>query len=207
MFERGDEVFPRLGLAGGVALDPVMVEYYERIGYLPVAILNALGRIGWSLDEKTEILSREMLVENFTLDRVVKAPAGLDPDKLFNFQGHWMKELPEDEKVAGCVRFLVQAKLLAEPVGKATKAFVGKIVAAIGDRLKIFSDILDADFFFRDDITTDEKNFEKRVRKEGVPGRLTAFAEVLKTVEPFDAPTIEAALGSSARRSASRRVR
>ncbi len=195
MFERGDEVFPRLGLAGGVALDPVMVEYYERIGYLPVAILNALGRIGWSLDEKTEVLSREMLIENFTLDRVVKAPAGLDPDKLFNFQGHWMKELPAGDKVAGCVRFLVQAKLLTEPVTEATTAFVGQVVAAIGDRLKIFSDILDADFFFRDDIAVDEKNFEKRVRKEGVPGRLTAFAEVLKTVEPFEAPTIEAALG------------
>jgi glutamyl-tRNA synthetase len=195
MFERGDEVFPRLGLAGGVALDPVMVEYYERIGYLPVAILNALGRIGWSLDEKTEILSREMLVENFTLDRVVKAPASLDTDKLFNFQGHWMKELPAAEKVAGCVRFLVQAKLLTEPVSDTTTAFVGQVVAAIGDRLKIFSDILDADFFFRDDFTTDEKNFEKRVRKEGIPARLAAFAEVLKTVEPFDAPSIEAALG------------
>lgn len=195
MFERGDEVFPRLGLAGGVALDPVMVEYYERIGYLPVAILNALGRIGWSLDEKTEILSREMLIENFTLDRVVKAPASLDTDKLFNFQGHWMKELPHDEKVAGCVRFLVQAKLLTEPVAEPTTAFVGQVVAAIGDRLKIFSDILDADFFFRDDFTTDEKNFEKRVRKEGIPARLTAFAGVLRSLESFDAPSLETALG------------
>ena len=41
MFERGDEVFPRLGLAGAQGLDPVMVEYYERIGYLPEGVLNA----------------------------------------------------------------------------------------------------------------------------------------------------------------------
>ena len=57
MFEKADEVFPQLGLVGSAALDPVMGEYYERIGYLPAAVLNALGRIGWSLDDSTEIMS------------------------------------------------------------------------------------------------------------------------------------------------------
>jgi glutamyl-tRNA synthetase len=196
MFERGDEVFPRLGLAGAQGLDPVMVEYYERIGYLPEGVLNALGRIGWSLDEKTENMSLATMVEHFTLDRVVKAPAGLDPDKLFNFQGHWMKELAIGPKTDGCVRFLVQAKLLAEPVSDETRAYVQRIAEALGDRLKIFSDILDCDYFFTDVLRTDEKMFDKRVKKEGVPAHLAAFAEVLKTVAPFDAPSIEAALAA-----------
>ena len=38
--------------------------------------------------------------------------------------------------------------------------------------------------------------FDKRVKKEGVPAHLAAFAEVLKTVAPFDAPSIEAALAA-----------
>jgi len=194
MFDRADDVFPRLGLSGQAGLDPVMVEYYERIGYLPEGVLNALGRIGWSLDEKTEIMSLATLVEHFTLDRVVKAPAGLDPDKLYNFQGHWMKELALEPKTDGCVRFLVQAKLLAEPVSPETRAFVSKVVLALGDRLKIFADILDCDFFFTDSFRTDEKAFDKRVKKEGVPAHLTAFAETLKTLTPFDTPTIEQAL-------------
>ena len=120
MFEKADEVFPQLGLVGSAALDPVMVEYYEKIGYLPAAVLNALGRIGWSLDDTTEIISLATMIENFTLDRVVKAPAGFDPDKLYSFQGHWMKELPLEKKLAGCLPYLVQAKVISEPVSVET---------------------------------------------------------------------------------------
>jgi glutamyl-tRNA synthetase len=194
MFEKGDEVFPQLGLTGTSTLDPVMVEYYERIGYLPAAVLNALGRIGWSLDETTEILSLETMIANFTLDRVVKAPAGFDPDKLYSFQGDWMKALPLDEKLAGCLPYLVQAKLIAEPVTAEMRKFVEAVIVALGERLKVFSDILAAAYFFRDEYTIDEKNFEKRVRKVGVPAHLKAFRQRLERIEPFTLPSLEAAL-------------
>ena len=194
MFEKADEVFPQIGLAGSAALDPVMVEYYEKIGYLPAGVLNALGRIGWSLDESTEIMSLQTLIDNFTLDRVVKAPAGLDPDKMYNFQGHWMKELPLLDKIAGCLPYLVAAKLISEPVSAEMREFVSSIIVALGDRLKVFSDILDAGFFFREEISYDEKAFEKRVKKEGVPAHLAAFRDRLATLEPFTVPVIEAAL-------------
>ena len=64
----------------------------------------------------------------------------------------------------------------------------------MGERLKVFSDILAAGYFFRDEFACDEKNFDKRVRKEGVPAHLAAFKKRLETLEPFDVPTIEAAL-------------
>jgi glutamyl/glutaminyl-tRNA synthetase len=194
MFEKGDDVFPQLGLVGSSALDPVMVEYYERIGYLPAAVLNALGRIGWSLDDTTEIMSLDTMVQHFTLDRVVQAPAGFDPDKLFSFQGHWMKELPLDQKLAGCLPYLIQARLIAEPVAPATRQFVEQVIVALGERLKVFSDILSAGYFFRDEFTYDEKNFDKRVRKAGVPAHLAAFRQRLAALESFTVPVLEAAL-------------
>jgi glutamyl-tRNA synthetase len=194
LFERADEVFPRIGLTGSNALDPVMVEYYERIGYLPAGVLNALGRLGFSLDDKTEIMSLQMMIENFTLDRVVKAPAGLDPDKLFSFQGHWMRELPLEAKVDGCLPFLTAAGLIADPPTADARAFVRQVVEALGDRLKIFADILDADYFFKDEFAVDEKVFQKRVRKEGIPALLAEFRDRLRTVEPFTVEALEAAL-------------
>ncbi|MBS0261356.1 MAG: glutamate--tRNA ligase [Planctomycetes bacterium] len=194
MFERADEVFPQLGLGNSETLNPVMVEYYERIGYLPAAVLNALGRLGWSLDDSTEIMSLDTMVKHFTLDRVVQAPAGFDPDKLFSFQGHWMKELPLDQKVAGCLPYLVQAQLIAEPVTDAVRQYVEQIIVAWGDRLKLFSDILGARYFFRDDLVYDEKMFDKRVRKEGVPAHLAAFRQRLVEVDPFTVPNLETAL-------------
>ncbi len=93
LFEMADAVLPAIGLEISEGLNPVMVEYYERMGFLPEAVLNALGRLGWSFDDKTEFMSREFLVENFTLDRVVKGCAGFDPDKLLAYQEHWMGQL------------------------------------------------------------------------------------------------------------------
>ena len=101
MFEAADRVFPKLGLDAHGGLDPVMVEYYEKIGYLPDAVFNGLARLGWSYDDKTENMSRQFIIENFTLERVIKSPAGLDPDKLLSFQAHWMGQLPPEEKVSG----------------------------------------------------------------------------------------------------------
>lgn len=196
LFEKADEIFPQLGLAGSAALDPVMVEYYEKIGYLPAALLNALCRIGWSLDDSTEIMSLETMVSNFSLERVVKAPAGFDPDKLFSFQGHWMKELPLDQKVEGCLSYLQQAKLLPAVVTPADREFVSQIIVALGDRLKIFSDILATRFLFSDEYPVDEKNYEKRVRKAGLPGHLRAFAQRIAKQQPWSVPGLEAELGA-----------
>ncbi|MFM8220436.1 MAG: glutamate--tRNA ligase family protein, partial [Planctomycetaceae bacterium] len=196
LFERADEIFPQLGLAGSLALDPVMVEYYEKIGYLPAALLNALCRIGWSLDDSTEIMSLETMVSNFSLERVVKAPAGFDPDKLFSFQGHWMKELPADQKLEGCVSFLQQARLLPAEVTAEPREFVSQAIVALGDRLKIFSDILSTRFLFSDEYPVDDKNYEKRVRKLGMTAHLRAFAQRIAARQPWSVPGLEAELAA-----------
>jgi glutamyl-tRNA synthetase len=56
--------------------------------------LNALVRLGWSLDDQAEILSLADMKRKFTLERVIKSAAGLDPDKMLSFQSHWMSQLP-----------------------------------------------------------------------------------------------------------------
>jgi glutamyl-tRNA synthetase len=193
MFDAADQVFPQLGLGSSETLNPVMVEYYERIGYLPEGVLNALSRLGWSLDDKTEFMSLDTVVENFTLDRIVKNPAGLDPDKLFTFQAHWMNQLPVEKKLEGCLPYLVKAKIIPENYDEATRAFVARLITAIADRLKIFSDIIDyPEFFVADnELPFDEKAFEKRVREEGVRDFLTKYRQILADCEPFVAADIE----------------
>ena len=195
LFQRADEVFPKLGLAGSAALDPVMVEYYERLGYLPEAIINALGRLGWSLDEKTEIISRQTMIEHFTLDRIVKAPAGFDVEKLQSYQAYWMGQLSMDEKIDGCWPFLVKAGLVADvTLTSDIRSRLSQVLAAVGDRLKVFSDILDFDEFFQpgDEPRYDEKAFKQRlIDAPEAAGLLASLKEELATVEPFDAPTLD----------------
>lgn len=241
MFDRADEVFPKLGLGTSATLSPVMVEYYEKMGYLPAAILNALARLGWSLDDKTEILALPTVIENFTLDRIVKSPAGFDPDKLQAVQAHWMNQLPLEQKIDGCVPYLIKAGLVGTeesgvrgqeeevrdersevrdqrseakgqtfdsrqsdfstfasphslfPIPQPLREYVERVIRAMGDRLKLFSDILDYEEFFVPDerLAYDEKAFDKRLREPGAADLLRRFRERLATAEPFDAPTTD----------------
>jgi glutamyl-tRNA synthetase len=153
MFEDADRVFPQLKLGDSETLNPVMVEYYEKIGFLPHAVFNSLARLGWSLDDRTEFMTRKTIVENFTLDRIVKNPAGLDPDKLYSFQAHWMGELPLEEKVTRVMPYLGNAGLIgpAAQSDPAVRDYVSRVVEALGKRLRVASDILEADYFFRND--------------------------------------------------------
>ncbi len=192
--DKGDSVFPQIGLAGQHGLDPVMVEYYEKIGFLPAGVLNGLLRLGWSLDDKSEIFSLDDAIKLFTLDRVVKAPAGFDPDKLLSYQQHWMSQLSIEEKVSGCLPYLERAGLVASPTLQETREFVARLVVALGDRLKLFSDILDVPYFFREEVTYDEKEFGKRVRKDGVPALLSGYQTRIEQLPTWTAENLEATL-------------
>jgi glutamyl-tRNA synthetase len=194
MFEIADAVLPRLGLKSDESMNPVMVAFYEEVGFLPEAVFNALARLGWSLDDKTEYMSREQVIDNFTLDRVVKGSAGLDCDKLMSYQEHWMGRLSVDEKVEGCLRFLERANVVTAPAGDATEDLVRRLVEALGERLKLFSDVLSYDeYFVADDaFAYDEKAFEKRIRKAGAAGELLkAYADVLRSQSDFSAAALE----------------
>ena len=173
LFDAAADRLPRMGKELGEDLNPVMVRFYEEMGYLPEGVLNTLSRLGWSLDDHTEVMSLDTVAENFTLDRVVKNPAGLDPDKLYHFQGHWMAERPREDKVAHCAAVLAKTT-----VGEVDRDYLGRVIDALGDRLKLYTDILDADYLFEDfsgEVTFDEKAFKKRVLKAGVPELLRDF--------------------------------
>lgn len=168
LFELGDSVLSRLGFdASSDSLSPVMVAYYQQVGFLPAGILNALVRIGWSYDDQTEILSREEMQQKFSLERVIRSPAGLDPDKLISFQSHWMSQLSAAEKLDGCLSFLKAAGLIQTVDDPETRAYVAAVVDLTGDRLRVFGDIFQVDEFFVADesLSIDAKNFEKRVSK------------------------------------------
>ena len=180
LFDSAADRLPKLGLELGEDLNPVMVRFYEEMGYLPEALTNALARLGWSLDDHTEVMSRDTVAENFTLDRVVKNPAGLDPDKLFSFQSEWMSRRPREDKVRRCAEVLRRAGY-----DQVDEDYVGRVVDALGDRLKLYTDVLDVTYLFEPGVTYDEKAFGKRVAKAGVPELLRDFKT--ERLEPLPA--------------------
>ena len=166
-------------------------QYIER-GYLPDALLNYLARLGWSYDATQEIFSRAELIEKFTLERVTSSPASHDQDKLFWIEGEWMKVLPLERKIAGVLPYLKSEGLVAEPVTDADRAKIEAVILALGDRLKVFSDILKLGrFFFTKEVVHDPDAVKRRLRKDTVPAMLAALDAVLAEVEPYDLATLE----------------
>ena len=194
LFQLGDEVLGKQGVdSSDDALSPVMVAYYRQVGFLPAGVLNALSRLGWSLDDETENMSLQTVQENFTLDRVVKGSAGLDPDKLMSYQAHWMSELSVEEKVAGCSAMLSQAGIISESPSADVSERVSKVVALVGDRLRVFGEILSMDEFFvaADELEFSEKDFQKRVVKpENAVDLLSSVRSLLADQEDFSSDAL-----------------
>jgi nondiscriminating glutamyl-tRNA synthetase len=176
-------------------LNPATVAFYHELGYLPEGLINYLGRLGWSLDDKTEFMTIQQMIENFSLDRVNDSPASFDPDKLYWLAGEHMKLLPIDQRIAGCIPFLVRAKLIAEPVDSTTMERLNRIVEAMGDRLKLFSDILlYAPPFLKAEPEYDPEAIENVLKKPGVADLLRGLSDALSKCDPFDAATTEKAM-------------
>lgn len=176
------------GITGDADLNPVMVEFYSRVGYLPHAVVNYLLLLGWSLDDKTEFFTREEMIANFSLERVGKGSASFDPDKLSAFQDHYMQALDVEKKVTLAAPFLAAAGLQADP------ARLRAVLRAAADRLKVAGDILNYRAFFEaDDVFTyDQKAFEKRIAKaEGAKDLLSGFRDRLGGADPFVAASLE----------------
>ncbi|HTM54989.1 MAG TPA: glutamate--tRNA ligase [Pirellulales bacterium] len=194
--EHGLAIARAMGLeTSAETFNPVIVDFYEQVGYLPDAIINYLLLLGWSLDDKTEFMSRKMMIENFSLERVTKAPASFDPKKLWAFEDHYMQQMPLKQKVSAMLDYLQRARLVQTPAPCDVGPKLTRIVEAAGDRLKVLGDILAyADFFFQTEVHYDEKAFEKSLRKPGAAELLSRFRHRIAKIEPFDVAALEAGM-------------
>ncbi len=198
LYERGRRIAERIGAPmSPETFNPVVIDFYETIGFLPEAVLNYLVLLGWSLDDSTESFSRAEMLAHFSLERVGKSAASLDVNKLLAFQQRAMASLSPAEKVPLCLPILERAALVASPVDDTTRHYVEGVIAAAGDRIVIAGDILEFDDFLLadDQLPYDEKTFDKRLRKPAdAVELLQAFRDVLSNVEPWEASSLDQAL-------------
>jgi len=200
VMEHGQAIATRIGLpVDADTFNPVIVDFYRAVGYLPWAIDNYLALLGWSYDDKTEFFSRAQLVEKFSLERINSSPASFDPKKLWAVQDHYMTSLSTDDKLGLMLPYLIKAGLVSDPPLAAQAATVRQVIEASGDRLKVAGDILAyADFFLIEEPPMDPEAVAKRLSTPTSRSHLEAFAARLAAVEPFEPAAIEQALKATA---------
>jgi glutamyl-tRNA synthetase len=194
LMKHGRKVAEALGVpVDPNTFNPVVVDFYEQVGYLPEAINNYLALLGWSLDDQTEHFSRGELVQHFSLERVNKSAASFDPKKLWSFQDWHMQQLPLAQKVERVLPYLQRAGLVAAPPTDDERAKIEQVVRAAGDRIKTSGDILDYGYFFvaDDKLAYDEKAFGKAFGKPGATDLLAKYCGELAGADPFEAQALE----------------
>ncbi|WP_101756622.1 glutamate--tRNA ligase [Oceanicoccus sp. KOV_DT_Chl] len=80
--------------------NPTSILYYQRMGYLPEALVNYLGRMGWSMPDEREKFSLAEMLEQFDIQRVSLGGPIFDVEKLSWLNGLWIREDFNTEQLA-----------------------------------------------------------------------------------------------------------
>jgi glutamyl-tRNA synthetase len=194
LYDHGLRIAQAIGHpTSGETFNPVIVDFYQTVGYLPAALVNYLLLLGWSLDDRTEQFTREQMIQDFSLERVNKSPASFDPLKLWAFQQRDMMALPLEEKVTRVRPYAVRLGWVSEPPTADQERRLTLVTRAAGDRLKTAGDILDYPEFFHtaELLQWDAKDFEKRIRQAAAGPLLTRLRPQLDATESFTAIEVE----------------
>jgi glutamyl-tRNA synthetase len=158
----------------------VSVDEFRAAGYVPEALMNFVALLGWAPDGETTIMSRDELVERFTLERVGSSPATFDYAKLDWMNGVYLRELPTDEYAERLVGYLRERAIDWQE--DRVRAAAPIVQEKIG-RFEEFAGF--AGFLFHD-VEPDPSLLDARI--------LGAADAALGAVEPWTAQEIEVAL-------------
>ena len=171
-----------------------ITEYKEQ-GYLAQAMVNFLALLGWSLDDRTELLSCQELIKHFSLGRVSKTAAIFDKRKLEWMNGVYVRQLSSGEFVQQATTFL-ERDLPSSVKRPLDKDYISQIMPLLQERAKTFAEVPQlADFFFLNELTYDTD----LLLSDGLDAAsATCAIEIalprLKAVKPWDASSLEGIL-------------
>ena len=168
-----------------------LAEYREQ-GYLPETMLNFLALLGWSLDEKTELFTRQQLIENFSLERISRTAAIFNKERLDWMNGVYIRGLSVDD-LTGRVFPFMEKDLPPEVKRPLDINYVRQIVPLIRERISTLKDAATyADFFFVDKLGYDSAMLiGKKMTVETALTALKAAEEKLSSLESFSRDLLE----------------
>jgi len=161
----------------------VAVEDYQQKGILSDALVNFVALLGWNKGDDQEIFTIDELIKSFTLDRVNKSGAVFDLDKLNWMNGHYIRNLPEDEYVAEALKWLQKAGLNA-----GTSEKNQQIVLAVRNHLNKYDELEEATrLFFSEKLEyTNEANDLLKLQNSKI-----VFRQMLDHLKSIDELTLD----------------
>ena len=160
-------------------------------GYLPAAVRNYLALLGWGAEDDETILSTSELVERFSIDRVGRAAAIFDEKKLRWLNGRYMRELPLAEYEAELEARLARSDPeAAGAFAAASPEARAEACSIVSDKAQTMTEVWPLIAFLFVEPEIDQKAWRKAM-KPAAEDALAGVAELIESVEPFDAETLE----------------
>lgn len=167
----------------------VSVRAYRERGFLPEAMVNYLALLGWSYDDRTNIFSRDRLVEVFSLERVARNPAAFDVAKLEWLNMHYIKEMPPDELAAALIPVCERAGV---PVhGEEARRKLRAVAPLVAERLKRLDEAPVMIRFLFEEVTPESKAAKVI---EGMGSYLKRVGDTLSELKEWSSAAIEETL-------------
>ena len=157
---------------------------YKEEGYFADAVINFLAFLGWNPGTEQELFSLEKLITAFDLERVNKAGARFDPDKIKWFNHHYMQEQNNDDLAEA---FKAQQSELAE----IDVNYIAMVIGLIKERATFISDFWQlSSYFFITPESYDEKA-SKKAFKEGTKDLMTTLISIISNVSEFEVESLQ----------------
>lgn len=158
---------------------------YREDGYFPEAFVNLLALLGWNAGTEQEFFTLDELVEQFRLDRVVKAGARFDPEKAKWFNRHYFQQ-KDNQELADAFK-----PVLAEKDIEASDEKILKVIELVKERCEFVTDLWEqGNYFFVAPESYDEKTVKKKW-KEDTPEKLQEILQLFQFIEQWEATNIK----------------
>jgi glutamyl-tRNA synthetase len=168
-----------------------ITEYREQ-GYLPEAMFNFLALLGWSLDDKTELLTRDEIVKNFSLERISRTAAVFNKDKLDWMNGVYLRGLSLEEFIRRAMPFLEKG-LSVEVKRPLDISYILRFAPLIQERARTLAEVSPlSDFFFVDELEYDAGLLLGKIDKAEAINSLQVSAATMNGLKNWDTASLEA---------------
>jgi len=162
--------------------NPTSIMYYERMGFLPEALLNYLGMMAWTMADGEEKFTLQQMIDGFDVDRVSLGGPVFDLEKLTWLNGRYIREDHTVDQLAE----RIQAWLFDE------KDKAGRILGMVQKRVEKLSDVVPmVQHFFAGELALDVEELVGKDEQEELLRRLQLTLWRLEAQRDWSSEAIE----------------
>ena len=156
------------------------VDLYRQEGYLPEALMNYLGLLGWATESGEEIIEADKLVSLFDISAIGKSPAVFDFQKLKWMNGSYIKNYPLKDITDMFIPYITNAGM---DVSSVSREKLETIISLTRNSCEILSDIPSLAGIFLNDINIPDQDSDKLLKESYSKDLINIASQIIPSLD------------------------